>query len=195
MKDPKQELRRGDRDLAALTVLALLTVGPRHPYDIHRFVVETRKDFVTGVPRSIYHAVGRLERAHLIEPIGSEQAGGRPERTVFALTDAGRAEVRRRVSLLVSQPQTDRTATVAGLSYLGILDRAGAIAALRARASALDAMIAAIDADLAEASEVPEILLIEAEYERAQVVSEREWFAAVTARLGSGDLAWLPEQA
>lgn len=195
MKDPKQEVRRGDRDLAALTVLALLAVGPRHPYDIHRFVVETRKDFVTGVPRSIYHAVGRLERAHLVEPIGSEQAGGRPERTVFALTDAGRAEVRRRVSLLVSEPQTDRTATVAGLSFLGILDGAGAIAALRARAFALDAMIAAIDADLAEASEVPEILLIEAEYERAQVVSEREWFAAVTARLDSGDLAWMPGQA
>jgi DNA-binding PadR family transcriptional regulator len=55
------EVGRADRDLAALSVLALLTTGPRHPYDIHRFVVETRKDFVIGAPSSIYHAVERLE--------------------------------------------------------------------------------------------------------------------------------------
>lgn len=194
MNDAKRELSRGDRDLAALAVLALLTVGPRHPYDIHRFVVETRKDFVTGVPRSIYHAVGRLERAHLIEPIGSEQAGGRPERTVFALTDAGRSEVRRRVSLLLSQPQADRTTTIAALSFLGILGKDGAVAALRSRVAALEALIASVDADLREATEVPEILLVEAEYERAQLVSEREWFAATAEDLESGELAWIPEK-
>lgn len=193
MNDARRQLSRGERDLAALTVLSLLTVGPRHPYDIHRFVVETRKDFVTGAPRSIYHAVGRLERAHLIEPIGSEQAGGRPERTVFALTDAGRAEVRHRVSALLAQPQADRTATVAALSFLGILGEEEAVVALRARIAALDAMISSAVGDLAEAADVPEILLVEAEFERAQLVAERDWFAAMVDRLDSGDLAWLPE--
>lgn len=194
MTDVKRELSRGERDLAALTVLSLLTVGPRHPYDIHRFVVETRKDFVTGAPRSIYHAVRRLERAHLIEPIGSEQSGGRPERTVFALTDAGRAEARHRVSSLLSNPQADRTTTVAALSFLGILGRDDALIALRARVAALDAQIASASADLADAAEVPEILLVEAEYERAQLVSEREWFSATAARLENGDLGWIPDR-
>lgn len=194
MNDATPRIGRGDRDLAALTVLALLTTGPRHPYDIHRFVVETRKDFVAGVPRSIYHAVGRLERAHLVEPIGSEQAGGRPERTVYALTDAGRAEARRRVSVLLSQPQVDRTTTVAALSYLGVLDRDEAVAALHARIAALEALVASAAADLAAASDVPEILLIEAEYERVQLVSERDWFAAMTGRLEAGELGWIPEK-
>ena len=183
-------LGRTERDLPALTVLALLTVGPRHPYDIHRFVVETRKDFVTGAPRSIYHAVQRLEKAHLIEPIGSEQAGGRPERTVFALTDAGRAEGRRRVTALLSTPQADRTATVAALSFIGILDRDDAVLAVRARIAALDAAIALASADLAAAAGIAPVLLIEAEYDRTQLTAEREWFSQLAERLESGELAW-----
>lgn len=194
MNAAKRLSGRADRDLAALTVLALLTVGPRHPYDIHRFVVETRKDFVTGAPRSIYHAVQRLERAHLIEPIGSEQAGGRPERTVFALTDAGRSEVRHRVSALIAVPQKDRTVTVAALSYLGILGKDDAILALRARIAALEAEVASINSDLDDATDVPEILLIEAEYERSQLRAERDWFVDIEDRLHSGELAWVPEQ-
>ncbi|UJP10400.1 PadR family transcriptional regulator [Microbacterium sp. KUDC0406] len=155
MTEQNRPLTRAERDLPALTVLALLTVGPRHPYDIHRFVVETRKDFVTGAPRSIYHAVQRLEAAHLIEPIGSEQAGGRPERTVFALTEAGRAEARRRVFALLSTPQADRTVTVAALSFLGILARDDAVVALHARVAALDAAIALAASDLAGGGRCP----------------------------------------
>lgn len=195
MTDPNRALSRAERDLPALTVLSLLTIGPRHPYDIHRFVVETRKDFVTGAPRSIYHAVQKLAAAHLVEPIGSEQAGGRPERTVFALTEAGRAEARRRVFTLLSTPQPDRTVTVAALSFLGILGKDDALVALRARVAALDAMIALAAADLATASGIAPILLIEAEYERDQLAAERAWFADAAGRLESGDLGWIPEPA
>lgn len=186
-------LSRAERDLPALTVLALLTVGPRHPYDIHRFVVETRKDFVTGAPRSIYHAVQRLERAHLIEPIGSEQAGGRPERTVFALTDAGRAEVRRRVSLMLQVPHGDRSSTVAALSFIGILAQDEAVLALRARIAALDAMVGRLESDLHAAGELPPILLVEAEYECSQLAAERAWFGSLADRLDRGELEWLPQ--
>lgn len=192
MTDPDRSLSRSERDLPSLTVLALLTVGPRHPYDIHRFVVETRKDFVTGAPRSIYHAVQRLEKAHLISPIGSEQAAGRPERTVFGLTDAGRSEARRRVAGLLATPQADRTATVAALSFMGILSFDEAVAALGARIAALDAALARAAADLAEAVDVPPILLVEAEYDSGQLASERAWFDDLLARLQSGELPWMP---
>lgn len=156
-------------------------------------MVETRKDFVTGAPRSIYHAMQRLESAHLIEAIGSEQSGGRPERTVYALTEAGRAEARRRVSTLLSTPQTDRTLTVAALSFLGVLGRDEALVALRARLAALDAAVSLASSDLAAASDVPEILLIEAEYDRHQQIAEREWFGRVADRLDSDELEWLPD--
>lgn len=190
MTETARQLTRDERDLPGLAVLALLTRGPRHPYDIHRFVVETRKDFVVGAPRSIYHAVQKLQAAHLIEAIGSEQAGGRPERTVFALTDAGRAEVRRRVTTLLAVPQPDRTITVAALSFIGILERGEAILALRARLATLEADLAVVAADLAEVGDLPPVLIIEAEYEADQLRAEREWIAALLARLEAGELGW-----
>lgn len=74
------ELRRADRDLAGLAVLALLHTGPRHTYDMHRLMIDTRKDFVTGLPRSLYHAVERLQRDGLVRAQGTGRAGARPER-------------------------------------------------------------------------------------------------------------------
>nr|WP_246286275.1 PadR family transcriptional regulator [Microbacterium pseudoresistens] len=171
----------------------MLTQGPRHPYDIHRFVVETRKDFVAGVPRSIYHAVQKLHAAHLIEEVGSEQEGGRPERTVFALTEAGRSELRRRVTLLLSVPQPDRTVTIAGLSFLAVLSRDEALLALRARIAALAADIAVKSADIATTGHLPPLLVVEAEYERDQLQAEHAWMDALRTRLEEGDLPWLSD--
>lgn len=67
-----------------------------------------------------------------------------------------------------------------------------AVAALRARTGALDAAIQTLSADLDTAPALPPILLIEAEYERAQLRSEREWFEVLLGRLESGELEWLP---
>lgn len=104
-------LDRKDRNLAALAVLALLSTGPRHPDDIHRLLVDTGKRFVTGLPRSLYHAVDKLDRAGLMRPAGTQRQAGRPERTVYALTDAGRDEVRRRVEALLATPTADADVT------------------------------------------------------------------------------------
>ncbi|QTX03679.1 PadR family transcriptional regulator [Agromyces archimandritae] len=189
---PRQQLSRTERDLVALSVLALLTTGPRHPYDLHRFLVDTRKDFVTGLPRSLYHAVGKLADAGLIAPAGTEQHGSRPERTVYALTDAGRAELRRRVALLLATPDPDATLTYAALSYMGVLGRGDAVTALRARLASLDLALAQLKTDLAEAAELPEILLVEADFEGARLRAERAWVARLIDRLVSGELAWAP---
>lgn len=115
------ELRRVDRDLTALTVLALLITGPRHAYEMHRFILDTHKDFVTGLPRSMYHAVDRLLRAELISVVGTDRAGTRPERTVYAITDAGRTELAGRVRRLLEHPEPDATLFAAALSFVGCI--------------------------------------------------------------------------
>lgn len=182
---------RKDRDLATLAVLALLSTGPRHPYDIHRLLAETRKVFVTGLPRSLYHAVAKLERAGLIEPVGTQRQAGRPERTVYALTAAGRDEVRRRVEMLLATPTADTDITYAALSFIAVLERDQAIAALRARADALTIATERLAADLAAASEVQPLLLVESEYELARMRTERDWMSALADRIGTGSLEWL----
>jgi DNA-binding PadR family transcriptional regulator len=183
-------LQRADRDLPALTVLALLTTGPRHTYEMHRLMVDTHKDFVTGLPRSMYHAVERLLRAELIEVVRTDRVEGRPERTVYALTDAGRAELAERVRRLLEHPDPDATLFVAALSFLGCLPVPQARAALDGRRAELERRIAGARAALTEVGHLPRLLLVEAEFEIARLTAERDWVAALLADLDSGRLEW-----
>jgi DNA-binding PadR family transcriptional regulator len=184
-------LLRSDRDLPALTVLALLLTGPRHTYEMHRLMIDTHKDFVTGLPRSMYHAVERLLRDELIRVVGTGRAGARPERTVYALTDAGRAELAVRVRRLLEHPEPDATLFVAALSFVGCLPVAEALAALETRRDELARRADEASAGLAAASrEVPRLLLVELEYEIARLGAERDWVAGLVHDLDAGRLTW-----
>ncbi|WP_214403966.1 PadR family transcriptional regulator [Pseudonocardia lacus] len=185
------ELHRSDRDLPALTVLALLLTGPRHAYEMHRLILDTHKDFVTGLPRSMYHAVDRLLRDGLIEVHDVRREGPRPERTVYALTDAGRAALTERVGRLLAVPDADATLLVAALSFVGALARQQALIALRARLDALDARLHGLAEGLATVpAAVPRLLLVESEFERARLEAERAWVAAFADDVEAGSLAW-----
>ncbi|HEX6365847.1 MAG TPA: helix-turn-helix transcriptional regulator [Agromyces sp.] len=186
----RDQLQRADRDLPALAVLALLTRGPRHTYDMHRFMVDTRKDFIGGLPRSLYHAVDKLERSGLVAEVGTEQSAGRPDRVRYSITDAGRADVRRRVALLLATPEPDATLAYAALSFMGVLSLDEVMAALRSRVAAIDLRLARLRGDLAEAHDVPRILLVEAEFEQARLDAERRWTASLLDELESGALPW-----
>lgn len=169
----------------------MLSTGPRHPYDLQRLLKQTGKRFVTGLPRSLYHAVDKLAQGELIRPVGTEREAGRPERTVYALTDAGRDEVRRRVAVLLATPDTDADVTYAVLSFVAVLPRGQAVDAVRTRADALGAAIARIQGELEQAAGVPRLLLIESEFELARLGAERSWMTGIADQIESGDLAWL----
>ncbi|RXZ48979.1 PadR family transcriptional regulator [Agromyces fucosus] len=186
----RDRLQRADRDLPSLTVLALLSLGPRHTYDMHRFMVATRKDFVEGLPRSLYHAVDRLEASGLVIEAGAEQTPGRPERMRYAITDAGRAELRRRVALLLATPEPDATLAYAALSFVGALGPGETVAALRARVAMIELKLTRLADDLAEAAGVPRLLLLEAEFEQSRLTAEKEWMAGLIVELESGGLPW-----
>ncbi|WP_216213251.1 PadR family transcriptional regulator [Amycolatopsis aidingensis] len=184
-------LRRADRDLAAVTVLALLLQGPRHTYEMHRLIVDTHKDFVTGLPRRLYHAVERLERDGLIGVAEHSRAGSRPERTVYQLTARGRSALTDRVYRLLATPDRDATPLVAGLSLIGCLPVARARQALAERAEALAGAVRQTEEQLASvAARLPRVLLLEAEYERTRRTAELDWVRARLAELDAGELSW-----
>ncbi|MEU5696155.1 helix-turn-helix transcriptional regulator [Actinosynnema sp. NPDC020468] len=184
-------LPRTDRDLVGLTVLALLSQGERHVYDMHRQIVDTHKDFVTGLPRSMYHAVERLTRDGLVVAADTSREGNRPERTPYRLTDDGRSELRARTRRLIATPDPDTTLFTAALSFLGCLPVADAREALRSRASTLTAAAAGMGSQLPDLqARLPRLLLVELEYELARVTAERDWVRALLADLDSGALDW-----
>lgn len=184
-------LNRTDRDVVAMTVLALLLTGPKHTYEMHRMMVDTHKDFVTGLPRSMYHAVEKLQRDSLIGAVETRRDGPRPERTVYALTDAGRASLRDRVEKLLRTPDTDSTLFVAALSFVGCVPVPQARAALAERAAQLGVAVESEAKALAEVGRsVPRLLLVELEYQLSKDRAEMTWVDGIIADLDSGQLSW-----
>ena len=119
-------------DLVGLTVLAILSVRASHPYELHRFIIYTHKDYVTGLPRSLYHAVERLARDELITPTKTDREGRRPERTVYEITDEGRRELSTRLRRLLEEPEPDRRTLVAPQQF-GLHDNLLWVAVLDAK--------------------------------------------------------------
>jgi DNA-binding PadR family transcriptional regulator len=179
-------------DLVGLTVLALLSLRDSHPYELQRFIVETHKDYVTGLPRSLYHAVERLTRDDLITPAETVRDGHRPERTVYRITDEGRSQLATRLRALIEVPELDRRTFVAAVSLLGCLPAPAARAALRTRAATITGTVTALTGQLTALREegLPQLLLLELEYERAVQQAELDWIGTVLERIDRGDLDW-----
>ncbi len=75
-------------------LLGLLTHGPRHGYELKR---DHDARFPAAKPLAygqVYAALQRLLRDGLVEVTGTAQRSG-PERTVYAITEAGRGELAR----------------------------------------------------------------------------------------------------
>lgn len=96
--------KRKVSNLLALAVLSYLMQRPMHPYELGR----TLRD--NGDARSIkfnhgslYMVVQQLTKAGFIAEQETSREGQRPERTVYALTDAGRDELRDWVALLETE--------------------------------------------------------------------------------------------
>ncbi|MBN9189981.1 MAG: PadR family transcriptional regulator, partial [Microbacterium sp.] len=65
-------------------VLALLREGDMHPYEMIRLMRQRSDDrMLTITNGTLYHTVGRLERAGLLDEVRIDRDGNRPERTTY----------------------------------------------------------------------------------------------------------------
>src|SRR4029453_19107495 len=77
---------KGARTLWEVAVLAFLREDRMHPYHMQRLLRARHKDEILALKRgSLYHAINRLVRAGLIEPVSRDRAGRRPHRTTYRL--------------------------------------------------------------------------------------------------------------
>jgi DNA-binding PadR family transcriptional regulator len=178
-------MQKADRDTNALTVLGLLMTGPRHTYEMHLMIERTHKDFVTGLPRGIYHAAQRLLTAGFIRVAATRRDGARPERTVYELTDAGRRRLRDWVRLLLTDPDPHSSLLVPALNFAGCLTPSEVAAALRTRHAAVVRRT-----DVTLPPDLPRLLTLETEYETSRLRAEADWLAGVIDDLDAGRLTW-----
>ena len=186
--------KRKVSNLLALAVLSYLTQRPMHPYELGRTLRENGDErsikFNHG---SLYMVVGQLEKADFIAAEGTDRDGQRPERTVYALTAAGRAELHDWLRELVEDPQPEYPRFVAALSLTAALPPADVLALLRRRLDRLAPLRTEITELIAGAlaRDIPQLFLLEEEYRLALLDAEIAFVEQFIGRLTDQTTAWV----
>lgn len=188
-KDPVERLTP-----MGVMVLALLREGDMHPYEMVRLMRSRRDErLLTITNGTLYHTVGRLQREGLIDEVGIDRDGNRPERTTYTLTDAG-TEVLidwlRRELASVEHPAEFRIA----LAEAHNLERPDAIECLRARRVDLAAAHIEHRDGLVAARRrgAPEQVLVEFERQEVLLEAELRWLDSLLDRLDVEAFPWGP---
>jgi DNA-binding PadR family transcriptional regulator len=134
---------------------------------------------------SLYTVVQNMEKHGFIHATGSVQSGGRPERTVYEITQAGQEELVDWVRELLLEPVREQPRFEAGLSVMGALGPDEVIDLLGRRLNMLDGQIEERSVELAEAP-VPRMFLIEAEYDLSMRQAESNWIRGVLREFTDG---------
>jgi DNA-binding PadR family transcriptional regulator len=176
----------------ALSILELLNERPMHPYELATTMRNRHYDeFIRLNFGSLYHTVEGLERDGWIVPAEREREGGRPERTIYRLTDAGRGVLLQAVSDIVSQPRREYQHFSAGLMFMHHLSAKRATELLEQRAQTLHAVITKLSHLLDELHQThPRLALIELEHKIALIEAEREWVRKIAQEIKQGKLEW-----
>jgi DNA-binding PadR family transcriptional regulator len=182
--------RRKVGNLLALAVLSAVMERPMHPYEMASVLRERGKDRDMDIKwGSLYTVVRNMEKHGLLEATESVRQGGRPERTVYRITDAGREELVDWVSELISTPEREFFRFEAGLSVLVVLPPDEVATLLGRRLSLLEAEIAEGRESLERVTgEIPRLLLLEAEFDLAMREAEATWVRSLLGELTSGSL-------
>lgn len=185
--------RRQPKTLLALAILELLAEGPKHPYELKQHMHQ--RGTVRAIPTkqaSIYDTVERLTNAGFIEPLLTNRAGRRPERTVYRLTAGGANELESWLRQLIEEPSREYPRFGAALMFLGALrHKEEAIKALEHRVAAFEDEIADVDSMLRGLPTfLPRLFAIEDEYTQAMRRAELEWLQRTIDELKDGSLEW-----
>jgi DNA-binding PadR family transcriptional regulator len=183
------------RTPVALSVLSLLNERAMHPYEMRSLMRERGHDRAFKIRESsVYDTVARLADRGFIEPVEVNREGRRPERTVYAITEAGRDELDAWLWELASEPSEEYPPFAAPLMFIYSLGRDRTIAAFTQRAARLEAQVSSSDAYrqafATEMPDFPRVFAIEEEYAQAMRRAEIAWLRATIAELRDGTFPW-----
>ncbi|OUC88256.1 PadR family transcriptional regulator [Streptosporangium minutum] len=122
-----------------LSILGLLGEGPMHGYELKARILELSGHLRPVSDGALYPAITRLEKAGLVER-HEEEGAGAARRQVLTLTEAGRAELLRRLREPADLDISDQTRFFGLLTFLSQLPgRADRARVLRRRLDFLEA--------------------------------------------------------
>ena len=175
----------------ALAVLACLTERPMHPYEMAATMRTRGQDQSIRLNYgSLYGVVESLLKQGLVEEQEVVREGRRPERTIYRITDDGRAEVDDWMAELLGRAAKEFPQFEAGLSLMGVLRPERVVELLRERIAALQARVSELEAivEAAMRNGVPRVFLVEMDYERALVDADCAFTEQLAADIESESL-------
>ncbi|MBY4129166.1 PadR family transcriptional regulator [Rhodococcus fascians] len=186
-------MRREAVNPLGVSVLALLSEGPMHPYEMYQLLLERKEDRIVKIrPGSLYHAVARLHGQELVAEVGTDREGNRPERTTYEITSSGRRVLVDRLAEILRAPVREYPQFTLGLSEMHNLPASEATALLRARIEDLSREIEELSGfqRLAEERRVSEIYWAGIDYTYHMLTAEVTWLTSYIERVDSGELEW-----
>jgi DNA-binding PadR family transcriptional regulator len=176
-----------------VVTLALLVERPMHPYEMYQLLIARGEERIVKVrPGSLYHTVDRLACQGLAAAVGTERAGNRPERTVYAITALGRDRLTERVAHLLQAPVNEYPlfpVAIAEAHHLSATEfrellhlRLGHLAAERVALGTLDADV--------KSRSIPRRWTLDNEYLIALLDAQIAWVESTIEQLDSGNLDW-----
>ncbi|BCJ42599.1 PadR family transcriptional regulator [Actinoplanes ianthinogenes] len=178
------------RSPLAMLLLALLVETPMHPYRMQQVIKERGQDQLVNVAQrnSVYQALDRLVREGLARPGETTREAGRPERTIYEVTEEGSATLRRWLLEMLPTPAREFPEFPVALAFLALISPTETRELLHRRAEAVAERVAAIDAQAPPG--LPRLFLLEDEYRAAMLRAELAWLRGVLTDLDNGTLTW-----
>ncbi|WP_454199362.1 PadR family transcriptional regulator [Nocardia sp. Marseille-Q1738] len=182
-------------NLLALAVLSVMVERPMHRYEIAQTLRERGKEHDMAIKwGSLYTVVQNMAKVGFLEVVGSEREGARPERVIYQITDAGRAEMADWTRELLSTPEPEHHRFLAGLSILAVLPPEEVIELLGKRIDALDQTIATVRRELDQLSTtLPRLFIVETEFGVAMLEAEVAWTRSLRDELTEGTFPGLAQ--
>ncbi len=184
--------RAAQRSSLGLIVLWLLSDEPMHVYRMQKLIEQRGKDRVVNVRAraSLYQTIERLVRLGLVEVHQTVRTQSHPDRTVYAITEAGRDTARQWLREMLRTTGGEFPEFPAAMSEVAGLTPDDARRQLELRADSLAAQLADTEAQLAAQPDLPRLFQLEEEYRRTVLAAELSWVRAVIEDLHEGRVTW-----
>ncbi|GAB16927.1 putative PadR family transcriptional regulator [Gordonia effusa NBRC 100432] len=180
----------------AVLVLGLVIERPMHPYEMVQTAMARHEDRLANIrPGSLYHAVSRLEGQGHVRIHDVEREGNRPERTVYAITPAGRRAYLQAVTMMLGSHRPEFPQLFMALALAHDLPRAEVIELLDERLAAMNEELETLAARAAEASaaNVPEMFFLDGGCRLATLRTQIDWLSTLVKRLRDKTIDWLDD--
>jgi len=174
-----------------LVILGLLREQPLHGYEIKQIIEEHMGDWTSIAFGSIYFALGKLSEEGMIAMVATEKAGNRPSRSIYQVTEAGRAEFMRLLREVWSEPERQYFTIDVALAFMNALPAQEVKGYLQKRLAQLEEAqhyLAGHQQEQMSQPNVPASAVAIFEHARAHAGAELAWTKELLEKMERGEL-------